>query len=138
LPGWERKKMDYRVKARVLEGKEKTLREAIETGALGKGEIFEKEMQGAMQEARVSNGLITFYEICYCPSPLQEEREYYDRYLEILEAQVVEGRPSLEGEPLGEYLLRFAGEDPGIFSWRPRRTGTSGGPIAPPDLCDSC
>ena len=61
---------------RVLEGKEKTLREAIETGALGKGEVFEKEMQGAMQEARVSDGLITFYEICYCPSPLLQEREY--------------------------------------------------------------
>ncbi len=130
--------MDYRVKARVLEGKEKTLREAIETGALGKGEVFEKEMQGAMQEARVSDGLITFYEICYCPSPLLQEHEYYDRYLEILETQVVEDRPPLEGEPLGEYLLRFAGENSEIFSWRPSRTGTGGGPIKPPDLCDTC
>ncbi len=130
--------MDYHVKARVLEGKEKALREAIETRALGKGEVFEKSMQGAMQEARVSGGLITFYETCYCPSPLEQEREYYDRYLEILETQVVENRPPLEGESLREYLLRFAGENPKIFSWRPSRTGTGRGPAEPPDLCDNC
>lgn len=76
--------MRYLVKARVREGREEALREAIENRTLGRGSVAGGEYLRNMREARLlDDGSVTWIEVCYCPSPLQEERPYWERYFRL-------------------------------------------------------
>jgi hypothetical protein len=77
--------MRYLVKARVKEGCEKRLLEAIETGTLGKGSVAGDEYIYDMGQARVAeDGTAHWVETCYCATPLQEERPYWEKYFELV------------------------------------------------------
>ena len=80
--------MRYLVRARVKPGCERALLEAIEEGALGRGSVAEGEYLRNMNEARLcQDETARWVEVCYCPTPLQEERPYWEQYFELERVQ---------------------------------------------------
>jgi hypothetical protein len=80
--------MRYLVRARVKPGREHQLLKAIEDGTLGQGSVAGGEYLRNMQESRLcEDGTTRWVEICYCPTPLQEEREYWEQYFELTRVQ---------------------------------------------------
>jgi len=80
--------MRYLVRARVKEGCERGLHEAIANGTLGEGSVAEGEYLRNMHEARVfPDATVRWVEVCYCPTPLLEERPYWEEYFELVKVQ---------------------------------------------------
>jgi hypothetical protein len=80
--------MRYLVRARVKPGGERPLLQAIERGTLGKGSVAEGEYLRKMQDARLCpDGTARWVEVCYCPTPLQEERPYWEGFFELVKVQ---------------------------------------------------
>jgi hypothetical protein len=80
--------MRYLVRARVKPGREKDLLQAIEKQSLGRGSVAEGEYLRNMQDARLCpDHTARWVEICYCPTPLQEERPYWEEYFELTRVQ---------------------------------------------------
>jgi hypothetical protein len=80
--------MRYLVRARVRPGCENALLRAIEDGTLGRGSVAGSEYLRNMGDARTgADGLARWVEVCYCPTPLQEERPYWEKYFELTRVQ---------------------------------------------------
>jgi len=80
--------MRYLVRARVKAGCEAALLAAIERRTLGQGSVAEGEYLRNMSEARLcEDGTARWVEVCYCPTPLQEERPYWEEYFELARVQ---------------------------------------------------
>ena len=76
--------MRYLVRARLKPGKARTLLRAIEEGTLGQGSIAGDEYLRDMAQARrCEDGSVRWVEVCYCPTPLMEERPYWEEYFEL-------------------------------------------------------
>ena len=85
--------MRYLVRARVKPGRERALVDAIEDGTLGRGSVAGSEYLRNMQDARTgSDGLARWVEVCYCPTPLAEEREYWEDYFVLDKVQDAHAR----------------------------------------------
>jgi hypothetical protein len=83
----------YLVTARVKLGREADLLRAIEEGSLGAGSVAGDEYLRNMQDARLyDNGRVRWVEVCFCPSPLQEEQPYWEEYFELVRIQDAHGR----------------------------------------------
>jgi hypothetical protein len=81
-------RMRYLVRARIKPGQERALLNAIEHGTLGEGSVAEGEYLRNMQEARLcSDQSARWVEVCYCPTPLLEERPYWEQYFELTKVQ---------------------------------------------------
>lgn len=86
-------RMRYLVRARVKTGREKPLLEAIERGTLGEGSVAEGEYLRNMSEARLlPQGEARWVEICYCPTPLEEERPYWEEFFDLVKVQEAHDR----------------------------------------------
>ncbi len=80
--------MRYLVRARVKPNCEGALLKAIEDGTLGKGSVAEGEYLRNMAEARLcQDEMARWVEVCYCPTPLQEEQPYWEKYFELMRVQ---------------------------------------------------
>src|ERR1700733_9596842 len=80
--------MRYLVRARMRAGCEWQLLKAIEDGTLGQGSVAGDEYLRNMRSARLyEDETARWVEICYCPTPLQEEREYWEQYFELTRVQ---------------------------------------------------
>ena len=80
--------MRYLVTAKVKSGQDEALDRAIDDRTLGRGSIAGSEYLRNMQEARqLNNGSVQWVEVCYCSTPLQEERPYWERYFDLLKVQ---------------------------------------------------
>ena len=76
--------MRYLVSARVKTNREEALRKAIKTQSLGAGSIAGDEYVRDMQQARLlKDGTVRRVEVCFCPTPLQEERPYWEEHLKL-------------------------------------------------------
>jgi hypothetical protein len=76
--------MRYLVTARVKAGCNDALDRAIAEGSLGRGSIAGDEYFRNMAEARqLEDGRVQWIEVCYCPTPLQEERPYWEAYFAL-------------------------------------------------------
>lgn len=85
--------MRYLVTARVKSGKDAALRDAIDEGTLGEGSIAGDEYLRNMENARTDeSGRIKWVEVCYCPTPLAEEREYWEEYFDLEKVQDAHAR----------------------------------------------
>jgi hypothetical protein len=85
--------MRYLVRARVKPGCEGVLLKAIENGTLGQGSVAGGEYLRNMKDARVyQDGTTRWVEVCYCPTPLQEERPYWAQYFELTRVQDAHNR----------------------------------------------
>jgi hypothetical protein len=90
---WQNGSMRYLVTARVKAGREQALRAAIDEESLGRGSVAGDEYLRNMEAARVdSSGRIRWVEVCYCPAPLAEEREYWEAYFSLEKVQDAHAR----------------------------------------------
>jgi hypothetical protein len=85
--------MRYLVTARVKAGQAAALAEAIEDGTLGEGSIAGDEYLRNMAAARqLDDGRLQWVEVCYCATPLAEEREYWEAYFVLEKVQDAHAR----------------------------------------------
>ena len=69
-------------------GCEGALLKAIEDRTLGKGSIAEGEYLRNIAAARLcQDETARWVEVCYCPTPLEEERPYWEQYFELTRVQ---------------------------------------------------
>jgi hypothetical protein len=66
-----------------------------------------EEILASMNRARINgDGVVRWSEVCYCPTPLQHEREtVYDRYFDDIATRQVEDYVEFEGKPFMDYLV---------------------------------
>ena len=85
--------MRYLVTARVKPGKEAALATAIDNGTLGRGSVAGGEYDRNMNDARLhDDGRVQWVEVCYCATPLAEEREYWEPYFHLDKVQDAHAR----------------------------------------------
>ena len=85
--------MRYLVTAHVKAGKDVALRCAIDDETLGLGSVAGDEYLRNMAEAReYEDGRIQWVEVCYCPTPLAEEREYWTEFFHLDKVQDAHAR----------------------------------------------
>jgi hypothetical protein len=83
----------YLVTARVRAGRERALSEAIATGTLGQGSVAGREYLRDMASARrLETGQVQWVEVCFCQTPLQEERPYWEEYFTLERVQDAHAR----------------------------------------------
>jgi hypothetical protein len=76
--------MRYLVTARVRPGRHAALRDAIEDGSLGRGSVAGDEYFRNMEQAReLEDGRVKWVETCFCATPLQEERSYWEEFFHL-------------------------------------------------------
>lgn len=80
--------MRYLVRARVKPNRKDDLARAIEEETLGQGSVAEGEYLRNMNEARLcADQTVRWVEVCYCPTPLREERSYWEQYFDLTRVQ---------------------------------------------------
>ena len=80
--------MRYLVRARLKPGREADLLDAIQQETLGQGSVAEGEYLRNMQEARLcADDTARWVEVCYCATPLAEEREYWEEFFDLEKIQ---------------------------------------------------
>ena len=83
----------YLVTAKVKSSRKKALACAIDEETLGNGSIAGSEYLRNMRAAReLDDGRIQWVEVCYCPTPLLEERPYWEEYFNLLKVQDAHAR----------------------------------------------
>ena len=91
--------MRYLVRARVTEGQEAALLRAVEERTLGHGSVAGDEYLRNMSEARqCDDGTIRWVEVCYCPTPLEEERPYWEEFFNLEKVQDAHARKNCRDE----------------------------------------
>lgn len=91
--------MRYLVRARVKPGCERALADAIDSGTLGRGSIAGGEYLRNMNDARqLDDATLRWVEVCYCPSPLLEERPYWEQYFDLIKVQDAHARTKCRDE----------------------------------------
>lgn len=91
--------MRYLVKARVKPGKEKDLLRAIDEKTLGRGSVAGDEYLYDMEQARLNqDGTAHWVETCFCATPLEEERPYWEKYFELLRVKDAHARRNCRHE----------------------------------------
>jgi hypothetical protein len=77
--------------------------EAIERCTLGRGSVAEGEYLRNMKDARLFEDQTNrWVEVCYCPSPLLEERPYWEEYFDLTRVQDAHDRRRCRDENGGE------------------------------------
>jgi len=85
--------MRYLVTARVKPGRRPALDKAIQQGTLGVGSIAGDEYLYDMANARqLPDGSVKWVETCFCATPLQEERPYWEAYFDLLSVKDAHAR----------------------------------------------
>ncbi len=91
--------MRYLVRAKLKPGRERALVHAIRDGSLGQGSVAEGEYLRNMGEARqFPDGTTRWVEVCYCPTPLEEERPYWEQFFELVKVQDAHARRNCRDE----------------------------------------
>ena len=91
--------MRYLVTARIKTGCRAALDRAIDDGTLGAGSIAGDEYSRNMEAAReLEDGRVQWVEVCYCPTPLQEERPYWEEYFDLVKVQDAHARSRCRDE----------------------------------------
>ena len=91
--------MRYLVRGRVKPGRETDLLKAIEDETLGQGSVAEGEYLRNMHDARFGpDQTAGWVEVCYCPTPLQEERPYWEEYFDLVRVQDAHDRRKCRDE----------------------------------------
>ena len=91
--------MRYLVKARVKPGRERDLLRAIRDGTLGRGSIAGDEYAYDMEQARrAEDGTAHWVETCFCATPLEEERPYWEEYFQLMSVKDAHNRKNCRHE----------------------------------------
>lgn len=85
--------MRYLVTARVKPGREAALLRAIGDETLGAESVAGGEYLRNMTEARLrDDGSARWVEVCFCATPLEEERPYWEEFFELVRVQDAHAR----------------------------------------------
>ena len=85
--------MRYLVKARVKPGRTEALLEAIADGTLGRGSVAGDEYVHDLQKARMDeDGTARWVEVCFCATPLEEERPYWEQFFQLVSVKDAHAR----------------------------------------------
>jgi hypothetical protein len=96
--------MRYLVTARVKAGRREALDRAIDDGSLGAGSIAGDEYLCDMANARqLPDGSVKWVETCFCATPLEEERPYWEQYFDLLGVKDAHARSRCRHENGTEY-----------------------------------
>jgi hypothetical protein len=77
--------MRYLVRARPKAGRESGLLRAVDSNTLGAGSVAEGEYLRNMTAARrMADGTVRWVEVCFCPTPLLEERPYWEEFFDLI------------------------------------------------------
>jgi hypothetical protein len=80
--------MRYLVRARVKPERSGDLLRVIRDKTLGQGSVAGSEYLRNMESARLcADETVRWVEVCYCPTPLQEERPYWEEYFDLTRVQ---------------------------------------------------
>lgn len=91
--------MRYLVRARIKPGREQALLVAVENGTLGAGSVAGDEYVHNMREARLfDDGSARWVEVCFCSTPLEEERPYWEEYFDLVKVQDAHARHKCRDE----------------------------------------
>lgn len=91
--------MRYLVRACAKPGREGDLLRAIQDETLGEGSVAEGEYLRNMNDARLCpDNTIRWVEVCYCPTPLQEEKPYWEKYFDLARVQDAHDRRKCRDE----------------------------------------
>jgi hypothetical protein len=91
--------MRYLVRAKVTPGREAALLRAIEDGTLGAGSVAGDEYLRNMEAARLADdGTARWVEVCYCPTPLEEELPYWQEFFDVVKVQDAHARSKCRDE----------------------------------------
>ena len=91
--------MRYLVTARVKPACRAALGRAIEDGSLGAGSVAGSEYLHDMAHAReLTDGSVKWVETCFCPTPLAEERPYWEEYFDIVTVKDAHARSRCRDE----------------------------------------
>jgi hypothetical protein len=83
----------YLVTARLKPGKIEALRAAIDAGSLGRGSVAGDEYIRNMEAARqLADGRVQWVEICFCATPLAEERAYWEEFFDLVDVRDAHAR----------------------------------------------
>jgi hypothetical protein len=76
--------MRYLVTAKVKPGRRAALQRAIDDGSLGRGSVAGGEYLHNMSTAReLADQRIKWVETCFCATPLDEERPYWEAFFDL-------------------------------------------------------
>ena len=96
--------MRYLVTARVKAGRAEALDRAIDNGTLGAGSIAGGEYQRNMAQAReLADGSVKWVETCFCATPLEEERPYWEAFFELVSVKDAHARSRCRHETGEQY-----------------------------------
>ena len=99
MPSRYNRRVRYLVTARVKAERNAALARAIENGTLGAGSVAEGEYLRNMGEARqLDDGRVQWVEVCYCPTPLAEERAYWEEFFTLEKVQDAHARSRCRDE----------------------------------------
>ena len=91
--------MRYLVTARVKAGRRAALTRAIEQRKLGAGSVAGDEYLHDMAHAReLADDRVKWVETCFCPTPLAEERPYWEAYFDLLSVKDAHARSRCRDE----------------------------------------
>lgn len=91
--------MRYLVTARPKVERRAALGRAIENGTLGSGSVAGDEYMYDMKHAReMPDGRVKWVETCFCATPLEEERPYWEEYFELLNVKDAHARTKCRHE----------------------------------------
>jgi hypothetical protein len=83
--------MKYLVKAKLKESRKPKLLEEIMSGTLGTGSIAFGEYVKNMHQARIlEDGTVCWIEICFCATPLNEEKPYWEEFFEDIKIETAQ------------------------------------------------
>lgn len=85
--------------ARIKPGHAKELLRQVEDGTLGAGSVAYGEYVEDMERARfLDDGSVRWVECCYCATPLEEERPYWEEHVELVRVQDAHSRKKCRHE----------------------------------------
>lgn len=85
--------MRYLVTARLKPGEAAALSRAVETQTLGHGSVAGDEYLRDVRAARQHpDGRVQWVEVCFCATPLAEERPYWEQYFNLEKVQDAHAR----------------------------------------------
>lgn len=91
--------MRYLVTARVKPGRRAGLARAIAEESLGAGSVAGDEYLRDMGHAReLADGRVRWIEVCFCATPLAEERSYWEEYFELVAVKDAHARSRCRDE----------------------------------------
>lgn len=98
--------MIYKVRAKFIEEGLEDFYEKLTNGTINSQRPDGEEIVASMKRAKLTTpGIVEWFEMCLCPTPLQHERKtQYDFCFTEIETELVEDYGEVEGKSFWSYM----------------------------------